>query len=214
MDADSHPGPDAGSARLLLALRHALADPLSTAALKLDLVERRLTSPAGADPSWILERVRAAQAEVTSANLLLELLRRLAEIAEEMPERTSLSDVCGAAGLQIEAAPAPAIVVRRTAAADAVRGVVSYLAPGGASSAAHARDAGDAVSLELRGERAVAPGDLARLLDLPHADRDAEALYLARAAVQADGGRLELFDRAGSLAVLFTWPAAPREAGA
>ena len=45
MDAASPPDPAGGAAPILLALRHALADPLSAAALKLDLVERRLTAP-------------------------------------------------------------------------------------------------------------------------------------------------------------------------
>src|ERR1039458_1275707 len=99
MDAASPPDPAGGSAPILLALRHALADPLSAAALKLDLVERRLTGPSGADPSWVVERVRAAQADVGAANRLLDLLLRLAEIAGERPGETSLRDVCRTAGV-------------------------------------------------------------------------------------------------------------------
>jgi hypothetical protein len=35
---------------------------------------------------------------------------------------------------------------------------------------------------------------------------EAEALFVARAAVEADGGRLELTERGGRLVALFSWP--------
>ncbi|MCM3877254.1 MAG: hypothetical protein NEA02_12665, partial [Thermoanaerobaculia bacterium] len=85
MDAVSPPDLAVASARLLLALRHALADPLSAATLKLDLVERRLLAASAVDPSWAVDRVRAAKADVGAANRLLDLLLRLAEIAGERP---------------------------------------------------------------------------------------------------------------------------------
>ena len=44
-------------------------------------------APSGADSSWVVERVRAVQADVGAANRLLDLLLRLAEIAGERPER-------------------------------------------------------------------------------------------------------------------------------
>ena len=100
------PDPAGESARILRALRHALADPLSAAALKLDLVERRLMAPSGADPSWVVERIRAVQADVGATNRLLDLLLRLAEIAGERPGETSLRDVCRTAGVALHEAAA------------------------------------------------------------------------------------------------------------
>ena len=109
-------------------LRHALADPLSAAALKLDLVERRLMAPSGADSSWVVERVRAVQADVGATNRLLDLLLRLAEIAGERPEETSLRDVCRTAGVPLhEAAVAvPRLPLRHRASAEAIRSVAAF----------------------------------------------------------------------------------------
>src|ERR1035437_10573408 len=104
MDAASPPHPPGESAHILRALRHALAAPLSAAALKLDLVHRRLMAPSGADPSWVVERVRAAQADVGAANRLLDLLLRLAEVAGERAGETSLRDVCRSAGVPLHQA--------------------------------------------------------------------------------------------------------------
>ena len=43
-------------------------------------------APSGADSSWVVERVRAVQADVVAVNRLLNLLLRLAEIADEVVE--------------------------------------------------------------------------------------------------------------------------------
>ena len=106
MDAASLPDPDGESVRILHALRHALADPLSAAALKLALVERRLHSPSGADPSWMVEKARAVQADIGATTRLLDLLLRIAEIAGERPEETSLRDVCLRSGVSLDATAA------------------------------------------------------------------------------------------------------------
>src|SRR5512143_3726178 len=108
MGEPSPSGPAAGSARILLALRHALADPLSSAALKLDLVERRLLTASGADPSWVVEKVRAAQVDVGTANRLIDVLLRLAEIDGEIPGESTLDEVCRAAGVALAACAAAA----------------------------------------------------------------------------------------------------------
>lgn len=213
MDAASPPDPSSESARILHVLRHALADPLSAATLKLDLVERRLTAPSGADPTWVVERIRAAQANVGTTNRLLGLLLRLAEIAGERPEEMSLPDVCRSAGLSLRelVAAVPCLSLRPRASAEAIRDVASFAAQGDGvpSPSGRAGIESGRVTLTLEGSRATADGRPERLLDLPHEIEETEPLFVARAAVAADGGRLELAERGGRLVALFSWPLPP-----
>jgi hypothetical protein len=187
-----------------------LADPLSAAALKLDLVERRLTAPSETDPSWMVERVRAVQADVGAANRLLGILLRLAEIAGERPEETSLRDVCRTAGIPLDeaAAAVPRLPLRHRASAEAIQSVASYAARGESVFPPIGRAGLESgrVTLAVEGSRVTADGRPERLLDLPHGIEGAEALFVARAAVEADGGRLELTERGGRLVALFSWP--------
>ena len=210
MDAASPPDPAGQSAHSLRALRHALADPLSAAALKLDLVERRLLSPSGADTSWVLERVRAAQASVGAANRLLDLLLRLAEIDGEQPEETSLGDVCRTAGVQVPdgTAAVPRLPLRHRSSAEAIQSVASFATRGDGvpSPVGRAELENGRMTLAIEGSRVTADGRPERLLDLPHGNEEAEALFVARAAVAADGGRLEISERGGRLVALFSWP--------
>lgn len=214
-DMKSVPPPDPGgeAARLLHALRHALADPLSAAALKLDLVERRLLAPSGADPAWLLERVRALQNDIVTTTRLLGLLPRLAAIADERPEDSSLADVSSGAGVPLPAAAGavPRLMLRRAALAEAIRSVAAFLAgdDGAPAPAGRAGLENGRVSLVLEGQRD-APGDTAaRLLDLPHGNLDAEALFVARAAAVTDGGRLDLKGSGGRAVATFSWPLPP-----
>jgi hypothetical protein len=209
MDAASRSDPAGGSAPILLALRHALADPLSGASLKLDLVERRLTTPSGADSSWLVERVRAVQADVGSANRLLDLLLRLAEIADELPGETSLRDVCRSAGIPLDEASVaiPRLALRQRASAEAIRSVASFARGDSAPPPiGRAGLGGGRVTLAVEGSRVTADGRPERLLDLPHGIEGVEPLFVARAAVEADGGRLELTESSGRLVALFSWP--------
>ena len=209
MDAASPPDSAGGAAPILLALRHALADPLSAAALKLDLVERRLMAPSGAGPSWVVERVRAAQADVGAANRLLDLLLRLAEIAGERPVETSLRDVCRTAGVPLPdgTAAVPRLPLRLRSSAEAIQSVASYARGDSVPSPlGRAGFEGGRVTLAVEGSRVTADGRPERLLDLPHGIEGAEALFVARAAVEADGGQLELTERGGRLVALFSWP--------
>ena len=209
MDAASPPDPAGEPARILHALRHALADPLSAAALKLDLVERRLLSPSGADPSWMVEKARAVQADIGATTRLLDLLLRIAEIAGERPEETSLRDVCLRSGVLLDAtaADSPHLLLRVRALTDAIRGVAAFAGGDGAAPPAGREGLENGrATLILEGARATADGHPARLLDLPHGSEGAQALFVARAAVAADGGRLELAERGGRLSALFSWP--------
>jgi hypothetical protein len=210
MESASPPDPAGGYARILLALRHALADPFSAVALKLDLVERRLLAPPGADPSWVVERVRAAKADLGAANRLLDLLLRLAEIDGERPEETSLRDVCRTAGVPLPdgTAALPRLPLRYRSSAEAIQSVASFATRGGGvpSPIGRAGLESGRVTLVLEGSPVTADARPERLLDLPHGIKEAEALFVARAAVEADGGRLELTERGGRLVALFSWP--------
>jgi hypothetical protein len=212
MDAASPPDPGGGSTRILLALRHALADPLSGAALKLDLMERRLMAPSGPDSSWVLERVRAAKADLGAANRLLDLLLRLAEIAGERPGETSLRDVCRTAGVPLHetGVAIPRLPLRHRASAEAIQSVASF-ARGDSVPPPIGRAGLESglVTLAVEGPRVTTDGRPERLLDLPHGIAEAEPLFVARAAVEADGGRLELTERGGRLVALFSWPLRP-----
>ena len=213
MDSASPYDPAGEAAQILHALRHALADPLSAASLKLDLVERRVLAPAGADPEWVVERVRAAQTHVGEAIRLLGLLPRLAAIAGEQPADTSLSEVCLRAGVPLGVADAvvPRLTLRRTALADAIRGVASFVAGGATAAVPTGREVleNGRVTLRVAGPRVTADGLPGRLLDLPHGNPDAEALFVARAAAVADGGRFDLAEQDGHTVALFSWPLRP-----
>ncbi len=192
-----------------------MADPLSGAALKLDLVERRLMAPSGVDLAWVVERVRAVQADVGTVNRLLDLLLRLAEIAGERPGETSLGNVCRAAGVPLHegAVAVPHLSLRHRASAEAIQNVASFAARGESAPPPVGRAGleNGRVTLAVEGSRVTADGRPERLLDLPHGIEDAEPLFVARAAVEADGGRLELTERGGRLVALFSWPLRPED---
>ncbi len=205
----------AETARTLRALRHALADPLSSASLNLDLVERRALSPAGAEPTWVVERVRATQADLGEAARLLDLLLRLAEIDEEVPEETSLREACGAAGVALALPESPAasarLRLRPRSTSEALRDIVRFSSRAADSSSTEGRAVleAESVTLSFEGPEATADGRPGMLLDLPHGLEEAEPLYVARAAAEADGGTLRLQERGGRLVAIFSWPLAP-----
>ena len=210
MEAAPIPDLSGESGHLLRALRHALADPLSAITLKLNLVERRLQTPAGADSTWVVERMRAAQADVFAANRLLDLLLRLAEIVAEPAGETSLRDVCRAAGVSLEdpAFTIPRVSLRLRSSVEAIQNVMSFATRGGGSAAPVARAGLESgrVTLFIAGTRPAPDAWPSRLLDLPHGVEGSDALFVARAAVEADGGRLELAAEGGSLVAHFSWP--------
>jgi hypothetical protein len=131
-----------------------------------------------------------------------------------VPSETSLREICGVAGVPFEEpAPVPGVLARRSSSADAVLRVASFAGRGESVASMLARAAFESgrVTLVLEGSHVTADGRPERLLDLPHDTPDAEALFLARAAVEADGGRLELTESAGRLVARFSWPAAERK---
>ena len=104
-------------------LRHALADPLSAAGLKLELLERRLARGLPDEPA-LADRVRGAKADLAVAGRLIDLLPRLAGIAGETPSETSIDELCRRGGSPARGgrgSPAAPLLLRRLAAIDALR---------------------------------------------------------------------------------------------
>lgn len=213
------PEPSGGLAASLGTLRHALADPLSSAGLKLELLERRLAADPPGDPT-LADRLRGARADLVLAGRLLDLLPRLAGIEEEAPGESSIGELCSAAGVPLPDGPASraSVKIRRLASVDAVRTLGGILgAPGRPASAASALS-GTPGRLFLRiegsdfqgGPRRIGGADLERIFHLPRGVAEGEELFLARAGIEAGGGRLRLLEEAGRLVAELSWP----EAGA
>ena len=208
-----------GVAGALGTLRHALSDPLSAAGMKLELLERRLAA-LPADGPALAERVRGAKADLAIAGRLVDLLPRLASIAGESPAETSIGELCRAAGVPLESTEASRgrILLKRRASADALRilvGFVRSVAPDGRPAQVRAEAGPGWVSLRIEAPGALAGTDDGRLFQLPRGQEQGEELFLARACVESDGGRLHLAEQEGRLAAVLSWPLpAAGEAGA
>jgi len=71
------------------------------------------------------------------------------------------------------------------------------------------------VSLSIDSPGRLVETNLDRLFQLPRGGVQGEELFLARASIEADGGRLLLVEREGRLVATFSWPRpATREPGA
>jgi hypothetical protein len=209
-----------GMVAALGTLRHALADPLSAAGLKLELLERRLAAVPTSGSS-LADRVRGAKADLAAAGRLIDLLPRLASIASEAPAETSIGDLCHVAGVPLEenAATQLRLPLRRQATTDALRIVVSFLrsTDGGGTPPRVCAEAGPGrVSLRIEALGGGSEANLERFFHLPRGEERAEELFLARAGIEFDGGRLQLAEREGRIVALFSWPrpAPPADAGA
>lgn len=212
------PEPTSGIAGALETLRHALADPLSAAGLKLELLERRLTAASPGEPA-LAERVRGAKSDLGLAGRLIDLLPRLAAIAGEEPSAIALDELCRLAGVPLgeDGKPCPHLFLRRVAASDALRtlsGCFGVPEPACASPRVRVEMAGGRVSLRIEGLGAFGANP-ERLFHLPRGEERAEELFLARAAVESDGGTLALAERDGLLAACLSWPhrATPADEG-
>jgi hypothetical protein len=198
-----------GVAGALGTLRHAMADPLSTAGLKLELIERRLATMAAAGP--LAEKVRGAKGDLAVAGRLVDLLPRLGSITGEMPADVSIRDVCRVAGLPLgeDEARGTRLLLRRQASIDALRAVAEVLrsvVPSGTQPRVFAEVTPGRVSLRIESPGGNGPAEPERLFHLPRGDERAEGLFLARAGVESDGGCLELTEREGRLVALLSWP--------
>jgi hypothetical protein len=199
----------AGVPGALGTLRHALADPLSAAGLKLELLERRLATT---DPDGPMkDRVRSAKADLAAAGRLINLLPRLARIAGEEPAEASISDLCRAAGLRLEdaAGAPPRLLLRRLASIDALRTLLRVLRspePGAPPPRVSAEAVLGRVSLRIEAFGGSDEKDPERLFHLTPGEERAEELFLARASIESDGGSLRLAVSGGRLVALLAWP--------
>ena len=199
-----------GVARALETLRHALADPLSAAGVKLELLERRLAA-APSEVSSLADRVRGVKADLAAAGRLIDLLPRLAGIAGEPAGETSLADLCRVAGIPLEgdSADRPRLLLRRLATTDALRSLVGFLRssdPAGGSPRLHEESTSGHAALRIEARGGSGEANPERLFHLPRGQERAEDLFLARACVESDGGRLQLVEREGRLVALLSWP--------
>ena len=205
-----------GVAAALGTLRHALADPLSAAGVKLELLDRRLAA-APAEVLSLADRVRGVKADLAAAGRLIDLLPRLAGIAAEPAGETSLGELCRVAGSPLEgdSAGRSRLRLRRVATTDALRSLVWFLRsrdPEGRSPRLHEDSASGQVALRIEGLGGSGEAHPDRLFRLPHGQERAEDLFLARASIESDGGRLQLVEREGRLVALLSWPG-PADAG-
>lgn len=210
------PDPPGGVAGALGTLRHALADPLSAAGMKLELLERRLAA-APSDAGALAERVRGARADLAAVGRLIDLLPRLAAVAGEAAEETSLGDLCRVAGIPVEGAPAfrPRLVLRRLATIDALRILVWFLRsrdPSGAPPLLYDESGPGRLALRIEALGGDGEENPERLFHLPRGQERAGDLFVARAGIESDGGRLQLVERTGRLVALVSWPE-PANAG-
>lgn len=204
------PDPPGGIAGALGTLRHALADPLSAAGLKLELLGRRLAAVPDEGTSFA-DRVRGAKGDLAIAGRLIDLLPRLATIAGEASVDASIGELCRAAGVPLEesAASCTHILLKRLASADALRTVVGFVRsvdPDGRPPRAQAETGPARVSLSIDSPGRLVETNLDRLFQLPRGGVQGEELFLARASIEADGGRLLLVEREGRLVAAFSWP--------
>ena len=212
MNENLPPDPPGGVAGALLTLRHALADPLSAAGLKLELLDRRLAAVSPEGPA-LAERVRGAKGDLAAAGRLIDLLPRLASIAGEVPAEASVGDLCRMAGLALDEGEASrsALVLRRLATVDALRVLGSFLRsrdPGGPPPRVVAEVLAGRVSLRIEAPEERGETRPERLFALPRGGDRSEELFLSRAGIEADGGRLEVVEEGGRLVALLSWPGA------
>ena len=190
------------SPSVLAVLRHALADPLSAATVKVEVLATRLDREA---PS-LSPRAREVGDDLASAGRLLDLLAAVAAVAEEAPEETSVASLVeGLDGGVAAGESAHLLRVRPSAAGLALRRLLAFGAARGAAPRVevHASPAGVELLVAPLGPAPAAPE---KLLLLPRDVADADELFLARVAVEADGGSLRLVERGGALEARLFWP--------
>lgn len=187
----------------LAVLRHALADPLSAATAKAEVLAARLLRDAPA----LATRARDLGEDLATAGRLLDLLAALSDIAEELPERVSLGRLVAPFGSGVEAEAGSLVVsVRPASAEDAIQRVVSFGTARGGQPVVTVRLEGPGTEVLVRGLGPVPEVPPARLVLLPREVPEADDLFVASAALAADGGSLRLSAGEGGLEAALSWP--------
>ncbi len=187
----------------LAVLRHALADPLSAATAKAEVLAARLLR----DSPALAERARDLGADLATAGRLLDLLSALSDILEEAPETMSVSRLVAPWGTAAQAGAESRLVgVRPASAADAIRRVVAFGTARGGAPVVSARWNGERVEVLVDGLGPPLAGPIERLVLLPRNVPEADDLFVAHAAMEADGGTLRLGVEGAGLAATLSWP--------
>ena len=190
---------------ILAVLRHALADPLSAATAKAEVLAARLRR----ESPGLAARAEDLGCDLDTAGRLLDLLSALSEIGEEEAEPVSLERLGSPHGAA--AAGSGSVRVRPAAAEDAIRRVVAFgEARGGAPRVSCLLGAGRGeIRIAGLGPRPEVP--VARLLLLPREVPGTEELFLAQATALADAGALLLSLDDSGLVATFSWPLTEEE---
>ena len=188
---------------VLAVLRHALADPLSAATAKVEVLTARLLREA----PGLATRARDLGADLATAGRFLDLLSALSDIAEERPEPVTLGRLVAPFGEAAEDGEGARVVrVRPAAAEEAIRRVVAFgLARGGAPLVAVRRGAGRA-EVRVDGLGPLPPVPIGRLVLLPREVPEADDLFFAHAAMTADGGEILFSVEGDALGAVLSWP--------
>ena len=174
---------------VLSVLRHALAGPLSAASVKVEVLGTRL----GRDAPALSPRTDEIAADLAQAGRLLDLLVPLSALAGESQELLPLSRLIEPAWAEADTPVRERLVrVRPASAADALRRVVAFGARRGGTPRARAGETPGRVEVLVRSLGPAPPEPLERLLLLPRELPEAQELFLAGAALVADGGSLGL----------------------
>lgn len=184
----------------LAVLRHALADPLSAATAKAEVLAARLLREAPA----LAARAEDLGADLAAAGRLLELLSALSEISEESPTAVPLGRL--AAPFCAGPGSSTLLLVRPVAAADAIRRVVAFGASRGGTPILGARTKDGRAELVADCLGPVTGVPPARLLLLPREVPEADDLFVAAAALASDGGELRLSAEGSALRATLSWP--------
>jgi hypothetical protein len=187
----------------LAVLRHALADPLSAATAKVEVLTVRLLREAPA----FATRAQDLGADLATAGRLLDLLSALSDIAEERPEPVPIGRLVAPFGQETEGeAGARLVRVRPASAEEAIRRVVAFGAGrGGAPVVAVRRGTGRA-EVRVDGLGPLPPVPIDRLVLLPREVPGADDLFFAHAAVAADGGEILFSVDGDALGAALSWP--------
>jgi len=186
----------------LAVLRHALADPLSAATAKAEVLAARLLREAPA----LATRAEDLGADLAAAGRLLELLSALSEISEESPATVPLGRLAAPFCAGDGPAGSTLLLVRPVAVADAIRRVVAFGAARGGTPLLEARAGGGRAELVADRLGPVTDVPPAKLLLLPREVPEADDLFVAAAALAADGGELRLSAEGPSLRATLSWP--------